>query len=123
MREALGSILRDVKTGDPNYSLSQRPVPSAPQTQLSPTVLSWLEKGQEAGESKSGLALRKLGLVDTRQPGLIEETHLSLGLQMHPESRTPGILGLKHYYQVLPMSPWGPYIGPNCSWLRPRAYR
>lgn len=95
MQEALGSILGAVKAVDLIYYLSQRPVPSAPQTQLSPTMLSWLEKGQEDSRavSKSELALRKLGLVDTRQPGLVEETHLSLGLQIHPESRTPGILG------------------------------
>lgn len=96
MWEALGSILRAVKAVDPIYYLSQRPVPSAPQTQLSPTVLSWLEKGQEDSRavSKSRLVLRKLGLVDMRQPGLVQETHLSLGLQIYPEIRTPGILGL-----------------------------
>lgn len=60
-------------------------VPSAPPTQLSPAVLSWLGKGQDSkAVSKSGLALRKLGLVDTSQPGLVEETQLGLGFQMHP---------------------------------------
>lgn len=89
MQEALSTV----KTEDPICYLSQRSDLSAPQTQLSPPMLSWLEKGQEDSKavSKSGLALRKLGLVDTSQPGLVEETHLSLGLQMHPEpqSRTP----------------------------------